>query len=315
MCVISLSLSFSLSPLALSPPPLSLSLSHTHTLTHSLQQQSAIMEDKRISLTWKLQGEVPRTMSRWCDAVVYGDRVYFLPGETYTKDIIVYRSSDNIWSEFSRHSRHTNNALTIINNKLTTVGGGGFPYTNKLYSFIEDDTSGQWTEQLPAMPTRRQWTAVLNTGKELIVAGGWGSASSALATVEVMDIETHEWFRAENLPEPLFHASMALCGDQVYILGGYDELKCPSSAVYTCSKGDLLKTLSLVSSQKSENNSQKASPSTWNQIEDLLVTESTCVSLHGQLVAVGGRESVSRSTTAVYKYNVITRCWEVISHI
>ena len=62
-----------------------------------------------------------------------------------------------------------------------------------------------------------------NTLKELIVGGGWGSASSALATVEVMDIETHEWFRAENLPEPLFHASMTLCGDQVYILGGYDE--------------------------------------------------------------------------------------------
>ena len=39
------------------------------------------------------------------------------------------------------------------------------------------------------------------------------------------------------------------------------------------------------------------------------------MSLHGQLLAVGGRESTSRSTTAVYKYNVITRCWEVISHM
>ena len=85
--------------------------------------------------------------------------------------------------------------------------------------------------------------------------------------------------------------------------------------MYTCSKRELLKTLSPVSSRKSENNLQKISSSTWKQIEDLPITESTCVSLHGQLLAVGGRESASKSTTAVYKYNVITRCWEVISHM
>ena len=267
-------------------------------------------------MEWESDGQVaPQMMSRWADATVdvSGTKVYFLPGATYARNILTYQTSDGSWSEF-RSSPHTNCALTIIKDTLTTIGGGGFPYTNKVYSFSAEGKCGLWTEMLPPMPTKRQWTAALHTGTHVIIAGGWGSANVALATVEVLNIKTQKWHTAARLPEPLFHASMALCGDHVYILGGYDELRKPSVSVYTCSLSGLL---------ESDNPAQTCDWSTyqsfsskiWTRVTDLPVTESTAVSLYDQLLAVGGRDSELKSTSAVYKYSFVGKSWEIISHM
>ena len=252
-------------------------------------------------------------MSRWADAAinVSGTKVYVLPGATYARNILVYQTSDGSWSEF-RSSPHTNCALTIIRDTLTTIGGGGFPYTNKVYSFSAEGKCGLWTEVLPPMPTKRQWTATLHTGTHIIVAGGWGSANVALATVEVLNIETRQWHNAEKLPEPLFHASMTLCGDHVYILGGYDELKKPSRIVYTCSLTTLLE--SYINYDTSKHQSAFSSK-VWERVADLPVTESTAVSLYDQPLAIGGRDSEFVSTSAIYKYSFVSKSWEVISHM
>ena len=264
-------------------------------------------------MEWESDGQVaPQTMSRWADATVSGTTVYFLPGATYARNILTYQATDGSWSEF-RSSPHTNCALTVIKDTLTTIGGGGFPYTNKVYSFSAEGKCGLWTEALiPPMPTKRQWTAALHTGMHVIVAGGWGSANVALATVEVLNIETRKWQITTKLPEPLFHASATLCGDHVYILGGYDELKKPSKAVYTC----LLTTL-LESDRNSGPSKQQSAflSKVWTRVADLPVTESTAVSLYDQLLAVGGRDSECTSTSAVYKYSFVSKSWAIISHM
>ena len=53
----------------------------------------------------------------------------------------------------------------------------------------------------------------------------------------------------------------------------------------------------------------------WRRVADLLVTESTNESFHGQLLAIGGRMGSGKPTTAVYMYNSITNSWEIISHM
>lgn len=254
-------------------------------------------------------------MSRWADAAVSGTKVYFLPGATYSRSIFAYESTDGGWSEF-RSSPHTNCALTVIEGALTTIGGGGFPYTNKIYSFSVDGKCGLWTELFSPMPTKRQWSAVLHTGTHVLVAGGWGSANVALATVEVLNIKTKKWCTVAKLPEPLFHASLSLCGDRVCILGGYDELKNPSKTAYTCSMSKLLESDKPSSSQSLYGSTyQSFSSHVWTRIPDLPVTESTSVSLYDQLLAVGGRNSEYESTTAIYKYSFVSESWDVISHM
>lgn len=289
----------------------------TDLICHSqLQRAIYTRQDRRFNLTWKHEGSTLQKMSRWCDAVVSGSKVYFRPGEMYSKNIFVYQTTDSSWFEF-HNSPHTNCALAIVNSDvLTTVGGGGFPYTSKLYSFTrEQGKCGLWTEQFPTMQTKRRWTAVLNTGIDLVVAGGWGSANVPLATVEVMNIVTRKWSSAASLPEPLYHASVTLCGDYVYILGGYDVTKKPTRTVYTCSLSALLQSATLTQTSRLTGALSTSTITVWNRAGDLPVTESTCVSLHAQLLAIGGRDSDLKSTTAVYMYNLITKDWEIITHM
>ena len=166
------------------------------------------------------------------------------------------------------------------------------------------------------MPTKRCLTAVVCSGRSLIVAGGLKEGDKDLSTVEVMDTETLQWSTASSLPHPLYQASGTLCGDQVYMLGGFDQNNKQSKSVFTCSLAALLqscqpqslgarlKTLSLARRSK-----------VWHQLADTPVTSSTCASLHGRLLAVGGKDSDGKQTTAIQMYNTTINSWEIISHM
>ena len=56
-------------------------------------------------------------------------------------------------------------------------------------------------------------------------------------------------------------------------------------------------------------------PKVWHQLADTPVTLSTCASLHGRLLAVGGKDSDGKQTTAIRAYNKTTNSWEIISHM
>ena len=112
-------------------------------------------------------------------------------------------------------------------------------------------------------------------------------------------------------------SSLTLCGDLVYLLGGYDDDGRVTNSVYSCSlsalylsagskslRGRLVSTLT----RSSMNNP-------WNRVADLPVTISTAVSFHGRLLAVGGRDSQYKPSTAVHMYQPTTNSWELISHM
>ena len=169
---------------------------------------------------------------------------------------------------------------------------------------------------VPPMPTSHWLTAAVCSGSLLVVAGGTGEGGERLSTVEVMDTQSLQWSTASSLPHPFNEASATLCGDQVYMLGGFDQNGKYSKSVFTCSLAALLqschpqslrarlKTLSLTSR-----------PKVWHQLADTPVALSTCASLQGQLLAVGGEDSSHKATTAVHMYNTTTNSWEVISHM
>ena len=56
-------------------------------------------------------------------------------------------------------------------------------------------------------------------------------------------------------------------------------------------------------------------PKVWHQLADTPVTFSSWVALHGKLLAVGGKDSDDKQTTAIHMYNTTTNSWEVISHM
>ena len=264
-----------------------------------------------LKLRWRNGGRAPCKMCGEVSAVD-GSVAYFQPAGY--NSVFAYNSTNNKWSEIPE-CLNSGCSLAMVNCLLTAIGGQtpNYEVTNSLLSL----TDNKWTEQFPPMPTKRWLTAVVCSGRSLVVAGGsTGYKKPKLSAVEVMDTETLQWSTASSLPHPLYTASPTLCGDQVYMLGGWDQNDKLSKSVFICSLAALvqscqpqslgarLKTLSLASR-----------PKVWHQLADTPVTLSTCASLHGQLLVVGGRDSDDKETTAIHKYNTTTNSWEVISHM
>ena len=279
---------------------------------HELEEQLLIWESQTEGPLWSVGEKAPFTDRRRRDAVVDGNRVYFLDGngKLWACDI-----SYMYWSQLSV-APYFGSSLTILNGLPTTVGGD---LTNKLMSLTMLTMEGKWIERFPPMPTKRKYVTAVCTGTALIVGGGSGGNYQDKAIVEVLDIETHQWSTAVYLPESLHSCSATVCNDQLYMLGGIHN-NFPSKSVYSCSVSALFQTCSHKSSLEDHTSALSLSNSSsgrgvWSKLADLPVTESTCVTSYGQLLVVGGEDSEYNTTTAVYMYNPFTNSWNVISHM
>jgi N-acetylneuraminic acid mutarotase len=244
-------------------------------------------------LKWRKGKRAPCGMSR-CryDAVVDGNTVYIKTGAVESQ-IYAYDITSDSWSQLP-DCIHDYSSIAVICGCLTTVGGGSYPnYSNELFSLTGKGSGRRWTQQFPPMPTKRRSTTSLCTGTALIVAGGYGGRD--LSTVEVMDTETHQWSTAADLPRSVYCASATICGDQLYMLGGFSKDFESIKSVYTCSVSTLLRSCVEHPQQK-----RAHKDSVWREVADLPVTRSTCQSFHGRLLAVGGKMDSGKSTTAVY---------------
>ena len=265
--------------------------------------------DKRdnIKLRWREGGRALFASQRWRDAVVDGNRVYFLDGSCRLWN---YDINDKCWLQLS-NCPYECSGFVILDSRPTTIGGD---ITNKLMSLT---VAGKWTELFPPMPTERYFVSAVCTRTDLIVAGGVGRVARVLTTIEVLNIENHQWSTAVDLPEPLTHHSVTVCGDQLYMLGGAHG-SVSTKSVYTCSVRALLQTCThrpLIGIFQRALSLSNSSSGVWSKLPDLPVKESICVTLYGQLLAIGGEDSDNKPTTAVYMYNQATNSWNVISHM
>ena len=266
------------------------------------------------TLRWREAKKAPCGMYRGSNCTVHGDMVYLRAA--YTLNIYAYKSTDATWDKLPECETGLC-SLAVVNNLLTTIGGrdSGGKVTNQLFSLTGEGRSKTWIEVFQSMPTKRASSATMCTGQALIVAGGEGQHLKTLRTVEVMDIDTKEWSSAADLREPLCRASITICHNRIYIIGGwnYDE---PIKSVYTCTLTDLF--LSCRSRSLGERLAQSLSltrparSNVWDKVADLPVIRTTCVTLH-RLLAIGGCDSKGTPTSDVHIYNPTSNTWEVIS--
>ena len=262
-------------------------------------------------LRWEEGKRAPDTMLR-SGAVVEGNTVYISPfrsSEVYSCNVI---SGDQQWSNLARH-RYWDFSLVLVNGLLTSVGGyDGSGCTNSLLSLTGEEGKRQWSEVFPAMPTPRSKTASVTTEQALIVAGGHTGAGR-LDTVEVMDIPSQQWTTASRLPQPFSWMSITICGDQLYLAGGFDESDKASKSVLTCSLTDLLPPQSLGARPHPLSLAEKTG--VWRQARDLPITLSTLTTLGGHLLAIGGKDDSGKPTAAVHCYDGRTDSWHVVSQM
>ena len=261
-------------------------------------------------LRWEEGKRAPERMLTGA-TVVEGNTVYINP---YSSNVVYschVISGDQQWSTLPRH-QYRDFSLVLINGLLTRVGGySGAQYTNSLLSLTGEREKRLWSEVFPAMPTPRSHTASVTTEQALIVAGGF--SGRRLDTVEVMDIPSQQWTTAIRLPQPFYWMSATICGDQLYLAGGFDESHKASKSVLTCSLTDLLPPQSLGARLHTLSLANKTG--VWRQASDIPVTRSTLITLGGHLLAIGGEDDIRKCTAAVHCYDARTNFWHVVSQM
>ena len=264
------------------------------------EEKSLLPLKERKLREWREGGSAPNTMARGA-AVVDANVAYFM---NYAGQMYSYDSSTRKWSELPKYP-YWYSSLAIVKGLLTGIGGDSLSKNNN-YNKLLSLKNRKWVEYFPPMPTERHNTATVTTKQHLIVAGGKSGQSTLtqLDTVEVMDIETLVWSTAASLPHPYSQASATICGDQLYMLGGFDKGGTETKSVLTCSLTKLLQSCSGASTD-----------SVWHRIADVPVYQSTCAAVSGELVAVGGNDAKHKATSSVHKYNPTTNSWDIISNM
>ena len=260
-------------------------------------------------LRWEDGKKAPGEISRG-SAVVDGITVYINPLASlkmYSCQVI--SSQHQHWSTLP-DQQYYHSSLVVIDGMLTSVGGHlSGERTNSLLSLTGSEVLGRrWSGVFPAMPIRRSHTVSLSTQRTLIVAGGH-NGNKYIDIVEVMDIPTRQWSTASHLPHPFGLTSGTICGDKLYLAGGYVRIHKCSKSVVTCSISDLLSSLGASSLSPANKTG------VWETVQDLPITGSTVVTLRGQLLAIGGRDDSGRATAAVDCYDNHTDSWHAVSEM
>ena len=186
------------------------------------------------------------------------------------------------------------------------MGGGDlWRPTNSLASLTGEDEDSKWVELFPRMPTARRYLAAVCRGRNVIAAGGWGGGDRVVSAVEILDTELRQWSSAASLPHPMHLASITVCEDLLYLLGGYDQNGRQTLSVLTSSITDLLH-------QQQETANQ---PPVWRRTVDAPYYWSTAVSVGGQLLAIGGFDEHWKKTSAIVAYDPTSDSWQDMGHM
>ena len=269
-----------------------------------VSQQLMVLQKEKLTLTWKTCKTVSVAMIRG-SATVCGSMAYFKSAAS--SQVHSYNLDAEEWSTLPKCPQD-NFSLTVVNGLVTAVGGWqSCSFTNTLLSLKEEGGTKNWVELFPPMPTKRYLTAVVCSGKALVVAGGEGEGYIRLTKVEVMNTDTLQWSTASSLLHPLTNATVTVCGDSVYLMEGQDQ-----NLVQACSLSALLHSVTIGAKVKKYLTFIKEN-SVWRTIADLPVRCSACVTLNGQLLAVGGKNSCGKATNIIYVHNTETNSWEIAS--
>ena len=188
--------------------------------------------------------------------------------------------------------------LAVINEQLTTIGGmkESWNSTNILLSLKHDQSGSEWKQFLPPMPTARAYPAIVTTPTHLVVVGG--ITSLVCSTVEVMDIETHQWSTASGLPV-LGYPKMTLCDEHLYLADDNNTL-------FSCSMEGLLQSFT----------DSRNGGSVWTRLANIPVSyTSSLVTLGGHVLAITSKDCNCRLTGAIHCYNKATNSWSIIGEM
>ena len=266
--------------------------------------QKTVMQENVIwDMKWQKEFKAPEKMYRGSAAT--DANIAYFNGWGHNA-VHSYDSDTQEWRQLP-DAPHTHSTLVVVHHILTMVGGLiSDRVTDSLLSLMGEGRGEKWLPNLPAMPTKRFYTAAICSGRSLIVAGGRDN-SNELATVEVLDTDTRQWSVASSLPHPFYQATISIRGERLYLLGGEDQTGRETRSVFSCSVPELLQSCHTRPLAGKLRKAPANKSTIWRHVADAPHTRSSCATLCGQLVSVGGYV-----TSAISVYNETTDSWKAM---
>ena len=236
---------------------------------------------------------MPETMM--CPRSVRVDRAVYVTAGDGSLDIHKYDLATQQWTTLPQY-QYSDFSMTGVDNQLTCVGGWD-ESTEKMSNAIAVHSTSQmrWEQPYRPMNTPRRYPAICTYLQHLVVAGGC-DASNDLTTVEVLNTSTQQWFSTTPLPETGSRMSYTIIHDTLYLLGG--KL---GKSVLSVSLPALIHT--------------GKPPAHWHTLTDTPLKYSTAVAVHGNLLAVGGRNREKQRSSAIHMYDQEKNTWNKVEDL
>jgi len=257
-----------------------------------------------VTIKWE-QGASAPVRNGYHNTVLYKGKIYIgggnEPGSKPSHRIDVYHPNDNCWSPTPINVLYHWFAMTLFNNQLILAGGEdrSSNITNRVFLL---DSRNQLKDYSKMITSRCLATAVGHQ-KNLLVAGGKDSSYNPLASTEVFDSITGQWYVTGDLPSPHCSLQAAIADNTVYMLGGASNLGSRSSPKV------LTASLDMLSNKQLNWDSRLSTP--WNR--------STPVSINGKrLLIFGGRKRIGdryARTSDIYLFNKVNQSWQAVEQI
>ena len=184
--------------------------------------------------------------------------------------------------------------------------------TQDVYAFHCNTT--QWST-LPQCPCINSTLTTINS--MLITVGGIDTTSLYMTTNKVITHRDHKWvelYPPMPTESPLSYeirlATTTLCGEILYLMGGLTDSN--KYSVLSCHFSDLVQSMQStgLSTQKQPSSFTIATTSkVWHNIPDLPVRHSTCVTVQGKVLAIGGLDKQGKTSTSIYELNTDNNKW------
>ena len=211
---------------------------------------------------------------------VYGAQVVVVGGKVYiggdendgsNYKILEYTIQGGQWREIVTPGREF--GMAVVNNQLLIIGGMDEEdrVTNQVWAL--DSASGDWKQPFPAMPTAREWLSAVGYKRWVLVVGG-----DEKRCVEVLDTATNKWYVATPLPDDVFHPSLTVIQDTLYVVWGHSAVSLSIPILIS----------DAVSQRPTTHASSGPQSTEWQPLPDTPTNYPATTSLQGSLVAVGG---------------------------
>ena len=224
-------------------------------------------------------------------AVLHDGKVYIGGGYGSDDRINIYTLANNSWSPSPINTSFNYFTMTTLNNQLITAGGKdrSNKVTNKIFSL-----DGDHLKEYTRMITPRCWATATGHQGTLILVGGEDDKYKKLATTELFNCTTGQWYTTTDLPSPHNGIKSVIVNNLLYLLGGTKYSKKVFSA-----------PLDTLTSHQVK----------WSSQQDTPFYCSAPVSIQDRhLLIVGGYEG-GVATRDIHIFNKVSHSWEVIGQI